>query len=39
MLTMAEVFTASRDFKRSPCAMLTDLQAIADVRLIEEAGQ
>lgn len=34
-----EVFTASRDFKRPLRSMLTDLQTIEEVRLIEEAGK
>jgi hypothetical protein len=34
-----EIFTASRDFKRPLRAMLTDLQTIEEVRLIEEAGK
>ncbi len=33
-----EIFTASRDFKRPLRAMLTDLQTIEEVRLIESAG-
>ncbi len=32
-------FTASRDFKRPLRAMLTDLQTIEEVRLIESAGK
>lgn len=36
---ITEVFTASRDFKRPLRAMLTDLQAIEEVRLIESAGK
>jgi hypothetical protein len=34
-----EIFTASRDFKRPLRAMLTDLQTIEEVRLIESAGR
>jgi adenine-specific DNA-methyltransferase len=37
--TIAEVFAASRDFKRPLRAMLTDLTTIEEVRLIEEAGR
>jgi hypothetical protein len=34
-----EVFAASRDFKRPLRAMLTDLQAVEEIRLIESAGK
>ena len=37
--SIPEIFTASRDFKRPLRAMLTDLQTIEEVRLIEEAGK
>lgn len=37
--SIPEVFTASRDFKRPLRAMLTDLQTIEEVRLIESAGK
>jgi len=36
---ITEIFTASRDFKRPLRAMLTDLQTIEEVRLIESAGK
>jgi hypothetical protein len=36
-IAIPEVFTASRDFKRPLRAMLTDLQTIEQVRLIESA--
>jgi hypothetical protein len=37
--SIPEVFAASRDFKRPLRAMLTDLQTIEEVRLIESAGK
>ena len=39
MLTLPDVFTASRGFKRHLYAMLTDLPSIEEVRLIEFAGK
>jgi adenine-specific DNA-methyltransferase len=37
--SIPEIFAASRDFKRPLRAMLTDLQTIEEVRLIESAGK
>jgi hypothetical protein len=37
--SIPEVFAASRDFKRPLRAMLTDLQTVEEVRLIESAGK